>query len=92
MHDPFLIKKPWITEKSTGLNEAGKYVFMVKQNATKNEVKKAVKEMYRVDAADVNIVNLPGKSRRYRGIARESFGFKKAIVTLSPGQKIDLGR
>jgi large subunit ribosomal protein L23 len=92
MQDIFLIKQPHITEKATGLNLAGKYVFVVKPSATKGEVKKAVKELYRVDATAVNIVNLPGKTRRYRGLPSKRSGSKKAIVTLKEGQKIDLGR
>ncbi len=92
MKDSFLVKKPWITEKSTRLNEEGKYVFLVKDNATKNEMKKMVKELYQVDATEVNIVNIPAKSRRYRGMRSEKPGYKKAIVTLKAGQKIDLAR
>jgi len=92
MKDQFLVKKPWITEKSTLLNEGGKYVFLVKDSATKNEVKKMVKELYQVDATQVNMVNLPAKSRRYRGLKTEKPARKKAIVTLKEGQKIDLAR
>lgn len=92
MKDLFLIKHPHITEKATTLNAVGKYVFIVKPSATKSEVKKAVKELYRVDATAVNIVNLPGKTRRYRGLPSERSGAKKAVVTLKEGQKIDLGR
>jgi len=92
MKDIFLIKQPQITEKSTGLNTMGKYVFVVKTSATKQEVKKAVKELYRVDVVGVNIVNTPGKTKRYRNMKSEHSGEKKAIVTLKEGQKIDLGR
>ena len=92
MTNIFLIQKPWITEKSTALSQAGKYVFMVEPRATKSEVKKAVKEIYRVDVAQVNIVNLPAKTKRFRGVPAARGGCKKAIVTLKAGQKIDLGR
>lgn len=92
MSDIFLIKQPWVTEKSTLLNESGKYVFVVKKSATKNEVKKAVKELYRVDAENVNIVNRPDRVKRFRGREVTLSGFKKAIVTLKEGQKIDLSR
>ncbi len=88
--DNFIIKKPIITEKASDLSGLGKYVFMVKTSATKNEVKKAVKEIYRVDAAEVNIVNLPAKPRSYRGRKHAKPGYKKAVVTLKQGQKIDL--
>lgn len=92
MRDQFLVKKPWITEKSTRLNEEGKYVFLIKQDGSKNEVKKMVKEIYGVDAVNVNVVNVPPKSRRYRGLKSEKSGYRKAIVTLKEGQKIDLAR
>lgn len=92
MLDLFLIQKPVITEKATDLNALNKYVFMVKPKATKNEVKKAVKEIYRVDAVSVNMVNLPGKTRAFRGKKEAKMGVKKAIVTLKAGQKIDLAR
>ena len=92
MKDIFLITHPHITEKSTDLNSAGKYVFIVKPSATKQEVKKAVKELYKVDAVAVNIVNVRGKTRRYRGLPSERTGRKKAVVTLKTGQSIDLGR
>ena len=92
MRDIFLIKQPRITEKSTDLNAIGKYVFVVKDTTTKMEVKKAVKELYRVDVTAVNIVNTPGKTKRYRGVKNRHSGIKKAIVTLKDGQKIDLGR
>lgn len=92
MSDIFLIKQPWVTEKSTMLNEAGKYVFVVKKAATKSEVKKAVKELYRVDAVSVNIVNRPDRVKKFRGREITHSGFKKAIVTLKEGQKIDISR
>ncbi len=85
-----LIKKPLITEKSTNLNEIGKYVFSVDPRATKNEVKKLIKEIYKVDPTSVNIVNLPAKTKRFRNIRGKESGITKAIVTLKAGQKIDL--
>lgn len=90
MTDIFLIKKPLITEKATDLSASGKYVFIVKRSATKKEVEKALREIYRVDAVKVNIVNLPGKPKRFRGIKSHKAGVKKAVVTLKQGQKIDL--
>ncbi len=85
-----LIKKPFFTEKSGILSESGKYVFMVDKNSTKNEVKKAIKALYKVDAVQVNIINQSSKPKKFRNIKSESSGFKKAIVTVKKGQKIDL--
>ena len=87
----FLIKKPWITEKSTDLNAHGQYVFMVMPRATKGEIKKAVKEVYKVDVVAVNVVNRMGKQKRFRGVlSKPRDAYRKAIVTLKKGQKIDL--
>lgn len=88
--DTFLIKKPLISEKATDLSATGKYVFIVAPSATKKEVAKALREIYRVDAIKVNIVNLPAKPRRFRGLKSYRSGAKKAIVTLKGGQKIDI--
>ena len=91
MADVFLIKKPWVTEKSTGLHAAGKYVFIVQKNASKPEIKKAVKEVYKVDAVAVNVVNRPPKRKRFgQGMKGMQEGYRKAIVTLKAGQKIDI--
>ena len=90
MMNQFLIKKPVVTEKSTDLNKIGKYVFVVAPSATKNEIKKAIHAIYKVDVTQVTIVNLPPKTRRYRGLERKKGGYKKAVVTLKPNQKIDI--
>ncbi len=90
MSDIFLIKKPWITERSTDLAKFGKYVFVVKNNSTKPEIKKAIKDIYKVDAVAVNVVNRPSKKKRMGQITGRQSGYKKAIVTLKEGQKIDL--
>lgn len=89
--NPFIIKKPWVTEKATRLAEKGQYVFLVAAHATKPEIKKAIKELYKVDAVHVNVVNRPAKMKRFRGVARPSGGGeRKAIVTVKKGQKIDI--
>ena len=92
MGNIFLIKKPWITEKSTALSNLGKYVFILEPAATKNEVKKAVKDLYRVDVRTVHIIRRAGKPKRFRNVVRTQGSYKKAVVTLVKGQKIDLGR
>jgi large subunit ribosomal protein L23 len=91
MADLFLIKKPWVTEKSTMLGERGKYVFIVQKRATKPEIKKAIKDIYKVDAVAVNVVNRPPKQKRFGAVMKGSQeGYRKAIVTLKAGQKIDI--
>jgi large subunit ribosomal protein L23 len=91
MANHLIIKKPWITEKSGLLNVAGQYVFMVESGATKPEIKKAINELYKVEVAAVNVVNRPPKTKKFRGVKRGAHGaYRKAIVTLKKGQKIDL--
>lgn len=92
MKNPFIIKQPLITEKATALSETGKYVFAVSDDATKNEIKKALKELYHVDSVKVNIIIHHPKQKSFRNRAGFRGGFKKAIVTLKEGQKIDLAR
>jgi large subunit ribosomal protein L23 len=82
MIDHLLIKKPWITEKATALSASNQYVFMVKSTATKPEVKKAIHALYKVDALAVK--------KSGRGIRGKTDGYRKAIVTIKEGQKIDL--
>lgn len=90
MRDSFLVKKPLITEKAARLAELGQYVFSVKNEATKNEVKKVIKDMYKVDVLKVSMINTAEKTRRFRGQKQHKLGFKKAIVVLKKGQKINL--
>jgi large subunit ribosomal protein L23 len=92
MKNPLL--RPWLTEKSTRLTEQkGQYVFKVKPDADKNDIKKAVQEKFGVDVQSVRTVNCLGKSRRQytrKGlIAGKKSDWKKAIVTLGAGQVID---
>ena len=91
MANTSIIKKPWITEKATALTASNQYVFMVKSTATKPEVKKAIHALYKVDALAVNILNRAGKVKKSgRGIKGKTDGYRKAIVTIKEGQKIDL--
>ncbi len=90
MVDRTLIQFPHVTEKSTLLAAQNKYVFMVKPEATKNEIKKVVKALYNVMPTTVTIVNLPKKVKgfgKFRG-AREAR--KKAVVTLKQGDTITI--
>ena len=89
--DSSLVKKPWVTEKATNLNASRQYVFLVQKTATKPEIKKAIEGLYKVNVVAVNVVNLPAKRKRFRGVVRVAGGgHRKAIVTLKEGQKIDV--
>lgn len=85
-----IIRRPILTEKSLRGNEAGKYTFEVAPDANKLTIKQAVEDIFSVQVRKVNVINIPGRMQR-RG--RHTFtapGMRKAIVTLAPGQKIDL--
>ncbi|KKW47616.1 MAG: 50S ribosomal protein L23 [Candidatus Liptonbacteria bacterium GWC1_60_9] len=90
MADLSLIIKPWVTEKANALSRMGKYVFMVKPEATKNEVRKALKKLYGVDAVKVDVVNARGRKRRFMRTFTPGRRYKKAIVTLKTGQTLDI--
>lgn len=87
-----LIKGPVITEKSTRLAAEGKYVFKVVAQARKPAIAKAVKDSFGVKVVDVKTLIMPGKTKR-TGRGRKltkTAGWKKAIVVLSRGEKIEL--
>lgn len=89
MLDRTLIKRIWITEKSLAASAKAKYTFLVKPEATKNEVKKLVKELYKVDAVDVTITTRPAKRKMKRTrLSGVKPAIKKATVTLKAGQSI----
>jgi large subunit ribosomal protein L23 len=80
--------RPQVTEKSTLLQEKGKYIFHVSPRANKAQVKEAVEKAFKVKVMDVNVVNLPGKRKRYGPRLVQQRGVRKAVVTLKPGDKI----
>ena len=85
-----ILVAPVVTEKSTALSEAGKYAFEVTGNANKAQVKEAVQKAFGVTVEQVNIMNVRGKMKRYGKRPAMQSAWKKAIVTLKPGDKIDL--
>ncbi len=86
-----VIVRPIITEKSTVLRDEGQYVFEVNRRANKIEIKKAVESIYGVDVVRVNVMNMPAKFNRIRGRrpTKRRSEWKKAIVTIAPGQRIE---
>lgn len=86
----FTIKKPHITEKATDLNKIGKYVFMVEPSATKNEIKKAIKKIYNVDVLKIQTITRQPRMKKTRSRSGAKPGYKKAVVTLKEGQKIEI--
>ena len=93
MHLYQVLRRPLITEKSTVLQAEGKYAFQVAEKATKPQIKQAVEKAFKVDVTAVNVVIVPGRRRRMARMGRQKMAgpsWKKAIVTLKPGDKIEL--
>lgn len=90
MHLYEVLRRPLITEKNTGLQAQGKYVFEVADRTNKYQIKQAVEKAFKVKVTSVNIIVVPGETRRVgrRRVSREPW--KKAIVTLKAGDKIQL--
>ncbi|MET0545821.1 MAG: 50S ribosomal protein L23 [Caulobacterales bacterium] len=84
------ILSPVITEKATLLSELNQVVFRVPLTATKDDVKAAVEELFKVKVTGVNTIRVKGKTKRFRGIPGRRTDIKKAIVTLADGQSIDV--
>ena len=81
---------PHVTEKtSLAMQNHNQYTFRVRREATKTDIKKAVELMFDVKVAAVQVVNEPGKSRRFGKHAGRTQDWKKAYVSLADGQSID---
>ena len=85
-----VLLRPTITEKSTLLQESGKYTFQVALKANKVEVKEAVEKNFGVTVLDVNITMLHGKVKRFGPRMSRQPDVKKAVVTLKSGDRINL--
>jgi len=80
-----ILKAPHITEKAINMGQDNKYVFKVSPEGNKSEV------LYGVNVVDVNIINIPKKKRRLGQNQGFKSGYKKAVVTLAEGEKIETG-
>lgn len=86
-----ILIKPLVSEKATYIKELSRQVaFFVDPRANKIEIKKAVEAAFKVKVADVNVVNRKPSDRVRQGrVVGRVPGFKKAYVTLAPGEKIE---
>jgi large subunit ribosomal protein L23 len=84
-----IIKALIRTEKSNLQEPDGKYLFLVEKTANKIQIKRGVEEIYKVKVKDVNTIISPGKLTRVRHQYGKKPDFKKAVVTLKKGQKIE---
>ena len=84
------IKQPHISEKATYLSEKDQYVFTVSPNFNKTEIKNAVEGLYKVNVLSVNIIKIPAKKRRLGKTEGFRKAYKKAVVKIKNGQKIEI--
>jgi large subunit ribosomal protein L23 len=85
-----IIRSPVITEKSTIGGEHGQVTFRVPLDATKPEIKAAVEGLFKVKVTAVNTLRQKGKAKLFRGRPGQRSDYKKAIVSLADGHKIDV--
>jgi len=86
-----LIVRPLVTEKSTALREQGnKVCFVVRQDANRSLIKAAIEETLNVKVEKVHVLNMVGKTKRLNRFEGKRPDWKKAIVTLKKGEKLDL--
>ncbi|HID86243.1 MAG TPA: 50S ribosomal protein L23 [Anaerolineae bacterium] len=90
MHLYEVLKRPIDTEKTRRQAAEGQYTFEVDRRANKIQIKRAVEEAFGVDVISVNVMNMPGKRRRFGRHAGRTPSWKKAVVTIAPGQRIEI--
>jgi len=86
-----IVKKLLVTEKSTvARDESNKYIFEVDRKANKVEIGRAVEQLFKVKVVDVHVMNVLGKKKRMGRITGRKSSWKKAVVTLTAGNRIDV--
>ncbi len=85
-----IIIRPIITEHSYDMIEMNKYTFEVARDANKIEIAKAVEEIFGVTVKKVNTMNVKPKKKRVRYVAGYTRSWKKAMVTIAPGETIEI--
>ena len=85
-----ILIKPIVTEKSTALMEERKYTFCVPLSATKIQIRQAVEQIFKVKVQAVNTMRYEGKMKRLGRTQGRRSDWKKAVVTLKPGETIEL--
>jgi len=85
-----VIRRPLVTEKNTTLQGLGKYSFEVKSDANKIQIKQAVEKAFKVTVISVNVMTVRGREQRVGRRRVLANTWKKAVVTLKPGDKITI--
>lgn len=84
-----ILIRPVVTEKTTGMMQDNKYTFIVPLKANKIEIRQAVEQIFKVKVMGVNTIRVMGKIKRMGKHAGKRPDYKKAIVKLAPGQRIE---
>ncbi|MBU0508701.1 50S ribosomal protein L23 [bacterium] len=93
LHKRSVLRKPLLTEKVAALQDKrNQYAFMVAPGANKIEIKRAVEQKYSVTVLQVNTMNVRGKVKRLGRFVGKRADWKKAVVTLKPGDTIELAQ
>lgn len=85
-----ILRSPLVTEKSAIAESVNKYSFIVAANATKTQIKKAIKDLYNIDPVSINVANYDGRQVRFGKNRGRRSDYKKAIISLPSGKSIDL--
>ena len=85
-----VIRRPLVTEKTTGVSASGAVVFEAAMDADKETIKESVEALFKVKVRSVNTLVVKGKRKRFRGRIGRRSGFKKAYVRLEEGYVIDV--
>ena len=83
-----ILIEPVVSEKASALREQNKYVFIVHPDATKTQIKEAVKRLFNVNVVNCTTMNVLGKMKRLRGRPGRTASYKKAIVRVAQGETI----
>ena len=90
MKEPYEVVKAMVrTEKGSAQEPQGKHLFWVDMKANKIEIKRAIEEIYKKKVAKINTIIVPGKKKRVRYQEGHTSDWKKAVVTLRKGERID---
>ncbi len=85
-----VVRHALVTEKGTAQSAQGKYAFEVARTATKHQVKEAVEALFKVTVVSVNVMNRPGKMKRMGRSMGRTRSWRRAVVTLRAGDKIQV--
>ena len=85
-----IIYSPMITEKSTMISQFNHFCFRVNKHSNATEIKLAIQKLFKVKVKKVNIINMMGKTKTFKGTKGKRADFKKAIVTLAQDNTIDI--